>query len=68
MLKKANGDYKTTGDDMAGGDIMLKSHDQELIFDAGNDQEEGKEDAKNIDDMNIEVGGGRDTDSNVLHD
>jgi len=37
------------------------------VFEAANDREEA-EAAKNIDDMTIDVGGGRDQDASVLQD
>ena len=37
MLKKQTGEYANGGEGDVGGDVLLKSHDQELIFDAGND-------------------------------
>lgn len=43
--------------------MILSSHDQELIFNAGDDKEESFE-TSNIDDMTIEIG----KDSSVLHD
>jgi len=36
------------------------------VFDAGNDKDDEAEESKNIDDMTIDVGNGRDTDASVL--
>ena len=66
MLKKAKGDYSINGEgDLGGGDVQLKSHDQELIFDADNDKD-GEEETKNIEDMTIDIGNGRDQDASVV--
>ena len=65
MMKKAKGEYGQG--DLGGGDIQLKSHDQELIFDAGNEKE-GEEENKNIEDMTIDIGSGRDQDASVIQD
>lgn len=65
MLKKAKGEYANGEGDLGGGDILLKSRDQELIFEAGNDRE-GEEETKNIEDMTIDINSGRDQDASVI--
>ena len=65
MLKKAKGEYANGEGELGGGDILLKSRDQELIFEAGNDRE-GEEETKNIEDMTIDINSGRDQDASVI--
>ena len=67
MLKKRTGEYAVSAAEggNADGDIQLKSHDQELIFDSGGDRDETTEGTKNIDDMTIDISNGR-GDASVL--
>ena len=54
MMKKT-GDYAINAEGNTETDIQLKNHDQELVFESGNDRDELAEEAKNIDDMIIDV-------------
>ena len=54
MMKKT-GDYAINAEGNTETDIQLKNHDQELVFESGNDRDELAEEAKNIDDMTIDV-------------
>ena len=54
MMKKT-GDYAINADGNTETDIQLKNHDQELVFESGNDRDELAEETKNIDDMSIDV-------------
>ena len=54
MMKKT-GDYAINAEGNNETDIQLKSHDQELVFESGNDRDELAEETKNIDDMTIDV-------------
>ena len=52
---KKTGDYAINAEGNTETDIQLKSHDQELVFESGNDRDELAEETKNIDDMSIDV-------------
>ena len=65
MMKKNTGEYAVKVEGSMDNDIQLKSHDQELIFEADNDNDEPEE-TKDIDDMTIDIGGGKETDASVL--
>ena len=54
MMKKT-GDYAINADGNTETYIQLKNHDQELVFESGNDRDELAEETKNIDDMSIDV-------------
>ena len=54
MMKKT-GDYAINAEGNTETDIQLKNHDQELVFESGNDRDELAEETKNIDDMSIDV-------------
>ena len=63
MMKKNTGEYSENANQKDGTeDVQLKSHDQELIFDTGVSNNETHEETKNIDDITIDIGSGRDQD------
>ena len=60
MLKNKQGEYAISAEGNNEQDIQLKSRDQEIAFDTGNDRDETEE-TRNIDDMTIDVGERRGT-------